>query len=424
MKVTKISGGRVIDPANHVDEIRDIWIIGDQVALSEPARSADDIIDAIGCVVVPGLIDMHVHLREPGFEGKETILTGTKAAVAGGFTAVACMPNTSPPMDTSDTVLFVRDRAEQANLARVFPIGCMTRNQAGEEMTEIGDLVATGVVGLSDDGYCVMDAGLMRRIMEYTAMFDIPVIQHAEDHNLTGNGVMHESFVATELGLKTLPGIAEDVIVARDIILSELTGCPLHVAHVSTAKSVELIRQAKAKGLKVTTEVTPHHFTLTDEAVRSYDTNMKMKPPLRAADDVAAIKAGLADGTIDCIATDHAPHSTYEKFIEFDLAPFGILGLETALGLTLTQLVDTGVLTLNQAIAKLTCNPAKIIRQPLGTLSDGALADITIVDPDFEYTVDPAKFYSKSRNTPFAGWKLKGKIVNTIVGGVVKFPFA
>lgn len=422
-KITKISGGRVIDPANQVDEVRDVWMVDGKIAWSDPGREADETISADGLVVAPGLIDMHVHFREPGFEDKETIKTGSRAAVAGGFTTVACMPNTKPAIDTRDTVRFVLDRAQEANLCRVFPIGAMTRDRKGEEMSEIGDLVNAGVVAISDDGECLMNSAIMRRVMQYAVMFNIPVIQHAEDHNLTETGVINEGLVSTQLGFKTIPGVAEDIMVARDILLCELTGCHLHVAHVSTAESVELIRQAKARGLPVTTEVTPHHFTLTEEAVRDFNTNTKMKPPLRTAADVEAIKRGLADGTIDCIATDHAPHCSHEKFVEFDYAPFGIIGLETSLGLVLRELVEPGVLSLSDALALMTHKPATIIGQPLGTLSDGAPADITIFDPNATWTVDPAQSYSKARNTPFVGWELKGKVVKTIVDGVVKFPF-
>ncbi len=423
MNVTRIRGGRVIDPANRMDEVRDLWLVDDKIALTHPQQDEETVIEAGGLVVAPGLLDIHVHFREPGQEGKETIKSGSRAAVAGGFTTVACMPNTEPAIDTRDTVRFVLDRAKEADLCRVFPIGAMTKERKGKQMAEIGDLVLAGVVAVSDDGNCLMDSGLMRWIMQYSKMFNIAVIQHAEDHNLTGNGVVHEGLAATEMGYRGMPGVAEDIIVARDIMLTEVTGCHLHVAHVSTARSVELIRQAKQRGLPVTTEVTPHHFTLTDEAIRTYDTNMKMKPPLRSAEDVAALKAGLIDGTIDCIVTDHAPHASHEKFVEFDFAPFGITGLETSLGLVMRELVKPGLLSLNQAIALMTHQPAQIIRQPLGTLSDGAPADVTIFDPNAEWVVDADKMYSKAHNTPFGGWTLYGKIAKTIVGGKVKFPF-
>ncbi len=421
MKIIKITGGRVIDPANKVDEVRDLWIIDDKIKLSNPGRE-DDIIEAAGLVVSPGFIDIHVHFREPGFEDKETVKTGSRAAVAGGFTAVACMPNTKPAIDTRDTVRFVLDRAREANLCRVFPVGAMTRDRKGEDMAEIGDLVTAGVVAVSDDGNCLMNSGIMRRVMEYATMFKVPVIQHAEDHNLTEVGVMNEGVVSSELGFKTMPGVAEDIIVARDILLSEMTGCRLHVAHISTAKSVELVRRAKFMGLPVTTEVTPHHFCLTEEAVRGFDTNTKMKPPLRTAEDIAALKEGLADGTIDCIATDHAPHCTHEKFVEFNYAPFGVIGLETSLGLIINELVRPGLISLNEAVSLLTHRPAGIIGQSLGTLSDGAAADVTIFDPAQEWVVDPAQMHSKGHNTPFTGWKLQGRVIKTIVGGVVKYP--
>jgi dihydroorotase len=414
-----IKNGHVIDPGNKLDERLDVLVADGKIAkLGKPASipvNGTQVIDASGKLVVPGLIDMHVHLREPGFEYKETIATGTAAAKAGGFTSVCCMPNTNPVNDSRTVTEFILSQAKDAS-ARVFPIAAITKSSKGEELTEMAELHAAGCFAVSDDGKPVMSAAIMRRAMEYSKIFDLLLISHCEDSSLSDKGVMNEGVVSTELGLRGIPRSAEEVMTGRDILLAELTGCRLHIAHVSTAGSIRLIRDAKSRGVKVTAETCPHYFSLTEEAVRSYNTMAKMNPPLRTADDVAALKKGLKDGTIDVIATDHAPHALDEKSGEFDYAPFGIVGLETALGLTL-KLVDEGVLSLSEAVRKLTHNPASVLRLQKGTLAAGSDADITIIDPNLEWTVDAAQFKSKSKNTPFNGWKLKGRAVQTIVGG-------
>jgi len=414
-----IKNGHIIDPANKVDEMLDILVSDGKIAkLGKPGSlSADNaqVIDAAGRLVVPGLIDMHVHLREPGFEYKETIATGTAAAKAGGFTSICCMPNTNPVNDNRSITEFILSQARDA-AARVYPIGAITKGSKGEELAEMGELHAAGCFAVSDDGKPVMNASMMRRALEYSKIFDMLIISHCEDSSLSGTGVMNEGVVSTALGLRGIPRAAEDVMTARDISLAELTGGRLHIAHVSTAGSVRMIRDAKARGVKVTAETCPHYFTLTDEAVRGYNTMAKMNPPLRTADDVAAIKQGLKDGTIDAIVTDHAPHGMDEKSGEFDYAPFGIVGLETSLGLTL-KLVNDGILTLSDLVTRMSTAPARILKSNGGTLSAAAVADITIIDPNLEWTVDASQFKSKSKNTPFNGWKLKGKAVQTMVGG-------
>src|SRR5512147_166805 len=414
-----IKNGRVIDPANKVDGKLDILVSGGKIAKigkpgSVPANGAE-VIDATGKLVVPGLIDMHVHLREPGFEYKETIATGTAAARAGGFTSVCCMPNTSPVNDNRSVTEFILSRAAKA-AARVYPIGAITKGSRGEELAEMGELHDAGCVAVSDDGKPVMNAAVMRRALEYSRIFGMLVVSHCEDALLSDKGVMNEGAVSTELGLRGIPRAAEDVMTARDIALAELTGGRLHIAHVSTEGSVRLVRDAKARGVRVTAETCPHYFSLTENAVRGYNTMAKMNPPLRTAGDVAAIKEGLRDGTIDAIATDHAPHALDEKSGEFDYAPFGVVGLETALGLTF-KLVEEGVLSLSDAIGKLSAGPASVLGMDKGTLTEGSDADITVIDPDVEWTVDASQFKSKSKNTPFQGWKLKGRAVRTIVGG-------
>jgi len=422
-----IEGGRVIDPANQRDEILDVIVQDAHIAELRPAgpkdarRRAeyDRVLDARGAVVCPGFVDLHVHLREPGREDVETIATGTAAAARGGFTSVCCMPNTSPVNDNQSVTEFIVDRARREGAVHVFPIGAISKGQRGEELAEIGELSGAGCVAVSDDGHPVMNAELMRRALEYAGLFALPVIQHAEDVHLVGKGVMHEGRVSAALGLRGIPAASEAVMVGRDILLAELTGGRYHVAHVSTAEAVQLVREAKAKGLAVTCEVTPHHFALTDEAVRSFDTNAKMSPPLRSARHVAALKAALADGTIDAIATDHAPHVIQDKEVEFDYAVTGVVGLETAFGLAVTCLVETEALSLNQVIALLTCRPAGVFRLPKGTLSVGADADIAIVDPGREWTVDAARFASKSKNSPFDGWTLRGRVLATLVSGRV-----
>jgi dihydroorotase len=418
-----VTGGRIIDPETGRDGIADICVRDGMIkAIGKAAGKARarEIIDARGKIVVPGLIDMHSHLREPGREDEETIYSGSCSAVAGGFASICCMPNTHPPIDNQEAVKFIYQKARDAK-CRVYCIGCVTKEQKGEELTEMNDLVQAGVVAFSDDGRPVASGQVMRNALEYSKMFGLPVISHCEDANLSDGGVMHEGFVSTELGMCGMPSIAEEVMVARDIKLAEFTGARLHIAHVSTEGSVELIRQAKKRGIRITCEATPHHFTLTHEIIRTFDANAKVNPPLRTEGDVQAIKRGLKDGTIDCVATDHAPHSIEEKDVEFDFAPFGLVGLETALGLVVTELIEKKVLSWAQAIAKLTINPARILNLPGGRLKLNAPADITVIDPKASWTVDPSRFHSKSKNSPFGGRKLQGSVACTIVDGKVAY---
>jgi len=406
-----IEGGHLVDPVAGVDAPRDLLLRDGKVfAVDKPGafRSADVArrIDARGCWVVPGLIDLHCHLREPGYEYKETVASGTAAAVAGGFTAVACMANTNPVNDSAAVTRFILERAAAAALARVYPIGALSQGLAGERLAEIGEMRAAGIVAVSDDGKPVADAGLMRHALEYCAMFDIPIVDHAEDPGLAG-GSMHEGRTSIRLGLRGIPAAAEEVMVSRDIALAELTGGRLHVAHASTRGTVELVRAAKARGVRVTAEATPHHFTLTDEAVAEYDGNSKMNPPLRGGDDREALVAGLADGTIDAIATDHAPHHRDEKEVEFEHAAFGIVGLETALPLSL-GLVERRLLTPSDWVRRLSSRPAEILGVPGGNLRPGAIADVTVVNPASEWRVETARLKSKSKNSPFLGWRMKG----------------
>jgi len=414
-----IKGGTVIDPvAGEITE-KDILVVDGKISKigANLSASGAEVLDAGGKLVAPGLIDIHVHLREPGFEAKETVFSGTRAAARGGFTAVACMPNTNPVADNAAIISYIKNTARVKGAVNVYPIGAITRGSKGEELAEMGDMKEAGAVAFSDDGMPVMNAGLMRRAMQYARMLGLTIISHSEDKNVSAGGAMHEGYMSTVLGLKGIPASAEEVMVARDILLAEETGCQVHIAHVSTAGSVRLVREAKARGVKVTAEATPHHFSLTDEAVAGYDTATKVNPPLRTAADVAAVKEGLADGTIDVIATDHAPHTIEEKDVEYEQAPFGMVGLETAVGLVWTELVATGVLTPLQAITKLTLNPASVLGISKGTLGSGTDADITIIDPALSWTVDPEQFAGKGRNSPFTGRLLKGMPYMTIVGG-------
>lgn len=415
-----IRGGRVIDPANRIDAIRDVLIEKGRIARIGAGLSGEQVLDASGLWVVPGLVDMHVHLREPGYEYKETIESGTRAAAAGGFTSVACMPNTHPVNDNGSVTDFILAEAGRRGVARVYPVGAVTRGLKGVRLAEIGEMSEHGVVALSDDGRPVTNGELMRRGMEYARTFGLTVISHCEALDLCGNGVMHEGNVSTRLGLAGIPAVAEEVMVERDILLAELTGGKLHIAHVSTRGTVERVRAAKKKGIAVTAEATPHHLTLTHEALEGYDPNLKVNPPLRTEEDRRAIIEGLVDGTIDIIATDHAPHNIAEKEVEFDQAPFGMIGLETALSLVL-RLVHEGVLTPSQAVEKMTCNPARVLGIGGGTLTPGCPADVTVIDPDRIFQVDSNRFFSKSRNTPFHGWKLTGKVVRTFLAGRVVY---
>ena len=423
-----IKNGRVIDPTNDLDEPKDLLIDKGKIkALESPGKinigtgEKLSIIDAKDCVVCPGLIDMHVHFREPGFEYKETIESGCQSAAAGGFTSVAVMPNTNPVNDTRSVTEHLLSLAKTKGIINVYAIAAITRNLAGERLSEMADLKDAGAIAFSDDGRPVMNNELMRRAFEYSKMFKLPLIQHSEMLDLTEGGCMNEGIVSTELGLKGMPAEAEDIMVYRDIALLEKTGGRLHVAHISSKNSVDLVRQAKSRGLSVTCEVAPHHFTLTDEAVRGYDTNTKMSPPLRTISDIDAIKKGLKDGTIDIIATDHAPHDIVDKQVEYQNACFGIVGLETALPLSL-KLVDEKILSMSDLIKKLTSTPAGIFNLSSGNLSLGNDADILIFNPNFEYSIDISKFHSKSKNSPFDGWKVKGKVIHTLVRGKTVYP--
>jgi dihydroorotase len=415
---------RLVDPANQRDGAFEVLVDGDRVARvgrGLPLDADTRVVElAADLVVCPGLIDMHVHLREPGQEHKETIATGTAAAVAGGFTAVACMPNTSPVIDNAGVVEYVLRKAADANLARVYPIGAVSRGQRGEQLADIAELKRAGCVALSDDGRPVATALLMRRALEYAGMFDMPVIEHCEDQTLKGEGVAHEGFQASTLGLRGIPGEAESIMALRDLSLAELTGGTVHVAHMSARQTLEAVRYGKARGARITCEVTPHHFVLTDELLAApvaYDTNAKMNPPLREPADRDAMLKGLADGSIDAIATDHAPHHYDEKQVEFDRAPFGITGLETCVSLCLDRLVHAGVLRLARLVELLSVNPARILRVAGGSVAEGARADLTVLAPELPVTVEAARMRSKSKNTPFDGWTLRGGVAATIVGG-------
>ena len=417
-----IKNGHVIDPANGIDEVADIFI-SDGVITDIGENSELDgvdmkIIDATGKVVAPGLVDMHVHLREPGQEYKETIETGTRAAIAGGVTSVACMPNTEPVCDNETVVRYIKERAKEAGYANVFPVGSVSKGLEGKYLSEIGQMAFEGAVAISDDGRPVENSALMRRAIEYSQMFDIPVISHCEDMAL-GEGDMNEGAVASQMGLRGISPAAEEVMAARDILVAENLGARVHIAHISTKGTVELIRQAKKRGVKVSCETCPHYFSLTEKACEGYNTNAKMNPPLRSDEDVQAIKEGLKDGTIDCIVTDHAPHHIDEKQCEFSLAKNGIVGLETSLGLGIKELVKTGVLTMSQLIEKMSKTPAEILGISRGTLGVGHVADVVIFDPESKWTVDVNKFYSKGKNSPFDGFELYGKPEYVLVGGEI-----
>jgi len=415
--------GRIIDPANHRDEVADLAIVDGRIAAAIPDGDAFDEIDCRNLIVAPGLIDLHVHFREPGQSAKETIATGARAAAAGGFTSVVCMPNTSPAVDNPSVVTWIREKAEREACVNVFTTGAITKAIAGEELAPIGSMARAGIVALTDDGHCVQNHELMRRALEYARMFHLPILDHCQDYGLVGKGVMHEGYWSTVLGLPGWPSAGEEMIVMRNILLAGLCETPIHCQHLSSGDSVRLIRDARARGLPITGEACPHHIALTDESLQGFDTNFKMNPPLRARADIEALIQGIADGVVTILASDHAPHCAYEKEVEFDMAPFGIVGLETELGLFLDILVHkTKAIDLPRLIALLTIEPARLLRLDRGTLSAGAPADVTLIDPDLEWTVDSAAFQSRSANTPFQGWELKGRAVRTIVAGRTVWP--
>lgn len=418
-----IKNGHVIDPVNNIDGITDIFI--DKGVISEVGSNPElaglemEVIDAYGKIVTPGLVDMHCHLRDPGQEYKEDIETGTRSAAYGGITSVACMPNTSPVVDNEAIITYIKSKAKEVGYVNVYPIGAISKGLQGKELAEIGEMKFAGAVAISDDGKPVVESGLMRRAMEYADMFDMTVISHCEDIGLANDGYMNEGETATAMGLRGISRAAEEVMVSRDILIAEATGTAIHIAHVSTRGSVELVRQAKKRGVRVTCETCPHYFTLTEKAVEGFNTNAKMNPPLRTDDDVQAIKDGLADGTIDCIVTDHAPHHIDEKQCEFAIANNGIVGFETSLGLGLKYLVEPGVLTLSQLIEKMAVNPSRILGISKGSLSEGKIADVIIFDPGKDWTVDITELHSKSKNSPFDGFVLCGKPEYVIVNGEI-----
>jgi dihydroorotase len=421
MSATVIRNGRVIDPANKRDEVVDLVIVDGKIAEKsqiEGQKSEVETIDAKRLIVAPGLIDMHVHLREPGFSHKETIESGARAAAAGGFTTIVCMPNTSPAADNPSTIAWIKDHAAETARVHVLPTGAISKNLAGEELASIGSLAEAGVVAITDDGHCIQNHELMRRAVEYARMVGLPVLDHCQDYNLVGNGVVHEGYWSTLLGLPGWPAAGEEAIVMRNILLAELCDHSIHCQHISAAGSVRLIREARSRGIKISGEVCPHHIALTDEEIQNFDTNYKMNPPLRSQQDIDAILEGIADGTLSILASDHAPHAGFEKEVEFDAAPFGIVGLETELGLFLDLLVHKHrKIDIVRLIEMYTVEPAKLLKLEAGTLSVGAKADVTLIDPDLEWTVKIDKFESASRNSPFDGWKLRGRAVRTIVAG-------
>lgn len=414
-----IKNGRIIDPSQNLNTVSDILIADGKVIEIKKniSKAANQKIDARGKIIVPGLVDMHTHLREPGEENKETIASGALAAVNGGFTTVCAMPNTNPPCDNQAQVRFILSQAKQAKLANVLPIGTITQHRVGKRISEMAELKSAGCLAVSDDGDSVVDSNLFRKAMEYAAMLDLLIISHCEDKSLVDNGVMHQGYWSTVLGLRPIPAESESIIVSRDIQLAELTGARLHIAHVSCAKSVNIIRQAKRRGVKVTAEVTPHHFTLTDKELKTYDTNLKVNPPLRTAQDVKAIKQALKDDAIDVIATDHAPHLQVEKEKEFDYAPFGMIGLETALSIAVTELIDKKVLNWSELIQKMSYNPATILKYNRGTLKPGSIADLVIIDPNKKWIYKGELIKSKSKNSPFINREMKAKVEQVIING-------
>jgi dihydroorotase len=428
MSTTIIRNGRIIDPANKRDEIADLYISNGKIVGSKSeiraklsrrdGKSEIEEIDAKGLIVAPGLIDMHVHLREPGFSHKETIESGARAAAAGGFTTIVCMPNTSPVPDNAGTIAWIKDRASAIACVNVLPSGSISKNLAGEELAPIGSLAQAGVVAITDDGHCIQNHEVMRRAVEYARMVGLPVLDHCQDYNLVGNGVVHEGYWSTLLGLPGWPAAGEEAIVMRNILLSELCDHPIHCQHISTAGSVRLLREARARGVKISGEVCPHHIALTDEAIQNFDTNCKVNPPLRSRTDVNAVLEGIADGTLSILCSDHAPHADFEKEVEFDAAPFGVIGLETELGLFIDLLVHKHAkIDIARLLEMYTVEPARLLKLDAGTLSPGSRADVTLINPDLKWTVDVDRFRSASRNSPFDGWKLKGGAVRTMVGG-------
>jgi len=420
---TVILGGKVIDPSQGIEKVADVLIEDGKITGIGQfgGRKSAEVLDAKGWIVAPGFLDMHVHLREPGREDRETIETGTRAAVAGGFASVACMPNTKPANDCEAITRYIIEKSRQVGLANVFPVGSITKGSEGEELAEIGEMVKAGTVAISDDGKGVQNNQIMRRAMEYAKIFDIPILDHCEEAGLAGRGCMNESSVSTELGLHGVNSVAEEMQVVRDMVLARFTGSRIHICHLSAKESLDWVKLGRRQGVRITCEVTPHHFTLTDEAVRTYDTNFKMSPPLRSQADVDALLGGLADGSIDCIATDHAPHNPLDKEVTFEEAANGIIGLESAVPLVWEHLVHRGVITEARAVELLSLNPSRILNIPRGTLQEGAVADVTLIDPGRRITIDVTRFESKARNCPFHGWELRGVPMATLVGGRIVY---